>query len=453
MSTEQSDKNKRQRREDSLSSMSRSASKQRMDKVKDKNADLQAQNQQLLDELAALKKASKKPSARTRVEVDEDDDDDDDDGATTITTCTSRRSSKKRRGDKKQKGKQLTVDDFVLLRSKKAFRYVKFVSTEKQFIKFVATKVMNQMEDNKLHHKPGESDVEAAKVDLAREKFYMKHKATMTSGFNYERNYRQTRVKEACLGWMIANNRNDLFSNEDLETVMKRDLSAWEPKFDEEGNQTDPGDPDKLTYLQELQEFYVDKLIPACSGAHDFPDSIRHYVPLCLAKFSAESDQFPGKLIVPAGTEALILLFLKNARKKWEMMHDWVHVKGFTDKKMNPFPRWSKKEPEKFVEWKTLYSDTASGQSSFGGWKSAGLKEFCRLQEMMIKVRRNTTLCKEVDTAVKDRLFAKNQAYWNRANNRVPRPEPLEDAEEEIDIQEEEDNDYDSLSDNGDQDE
>jgi hypothetical protein len=160
---------------------------------------------------------------------------------------------------------------------------------------------MDEVEQDNLHHKDGETPEEEAKVDLERAHFYQKYKGVMTGGFNEERNYRQTRVKDACTLWLL-NHRlttTKLFSLEDLETVIKRDLSAWEPKLDAEGNETDPGDRVKLAYLEDLQDFYVDKLIPACSGAHEFPESVRHFVPLCVAKFPTSADVFPGKLIVP----------------------------------------------------------------------------------------------------------------------------------------------------------
>ena len=160
---------------------------------------------------------------------------------------------------------------------------------------------MEEVEVDNLHHEDDETPEEAAKVELARAHFYEKHKGVMTQGFNEERNYRQTRVKDACMLWLVNHRQTTtkLFSLEDLEVVMKRDLSAWEPKIDAEGNEIEPGDPVKLAYLQNLQEFYVDKLIPACSGAHEFPESVRHFVPLCLAKFATSADVFPGKLIVP----------------------------------------------------------------------------------------------------------------------------------------------------------
>jgi hypothetical protein len=122
-------------------------------------------------------------------------------------------------------------------------------------------------------------------------------------------------------------------------------------------------------------------------------------------------------------------------------MFDHEVIKGKTNKKLHPFPRWSKLKPDANVQWKTLYSDQASGQSSFGGWKVDGLREYARLQKMMKQVRSNKTLCIKVDTEIKDRLFAANQAYWDRANRNIPRPEALDDDEEEIEFEAEDSDD------------
>ena len=62
---------------------------------------------------------------------------------------------------------------------------------------------MDEMEVNDLHHQDDETPEEAAKVDLARARFYEKHRGDMTGGFNEERNYRQTRVKDACMLWLV----------------------------------------------------------------------------------------------------------------------------------------------------------------------------------------------------------------------------------------------------------
>jgi hypothetical protein len=296
--------NKKKRRGESVSNVGQSANAKRLKQAHDDIEGLAQENERLKDKQARITQELALLKAKTaHTKHGDADDDEDDDAQTTITTftSTSRRSKKKSRAKGKKKGKQLTVKDFVRIKAKAQFRYVKFNQTEKQFKKNVASNVMDEVEDDSLHHEDGETPEEAAKVELARAHFYDKYKSVMTSGFNEERNYRQTRVKDACTLWLINHRQTTttLFSLEDLEAVMKRDLSAWEPKLDAEGNETDPGDPVKLAYLHELQEFYVDKLIPACSGANEFAESVRHFVPLCVAKFSTSSDVFPGKLIVP----------------------------------------------------------------------------------------------------------------------------------------------------------
>ena len=95
---------------------------------------------------------------------------------------------------------------------------------------------------------------------------------------------------------------------------------------------------------------------------------------------------------------------IKNCRSKWEAMYKWRVTDG---KEYDPFPTWKKSEPTKNTEWKPLYSNPNCGQCIFGGWYTAGLKEFKRLQALVIAARANTERCQLVEQACIDRLRIK----------------------------------------------
>lgn len=395
--------NRSKRRQESVNSMVSSAKDQR-ERSKKRQQELEDDNAETKKELKRLKKQAHE--LREKLQAAEASPQEPE-----LPVPDSRKSNKKRRSQKEALGKTsskkgVTLDGFVKNLAKAQFRHTKFVANEAQFRNRIGDRVMDALEYEDLHHKDGETDLQAARVDKLRDNFFHQWVNVMASGYNEARNYRQGRVKEACFKWLTANNQNKLFPNEDLEIVMKRDFSAWEPKLDEDGKEVSDGDPETLAYYHSLMEFYVDELVPAVCSHHDFKPSVRHFVPLCDARYSATGDDsLDGQVIVTPGTEALILLFVKNARIKWESMYQWEVIDGKKDKKKYPFPKWSPKYPEKHIQWKTLYSDAASGQNPFGGWKIKGLKEYNRIMKMMTEVRKDIELCRYQDKLTMQRLY------------------------------------------------
>jgi len=386
---------RQQRRAESVTNMGGKSDRKKVKDLEDKNKEKDAALQKLLDESNELKRKL------ANAEKDHHDDE-------FQVPLPARGGKKQRTAKHKMKSKRgLTTDDFVKKTAKTIFRYCKFVADDAQFRKKVGDLVMDRIEIVNLLHEDGETAEESRKVESYRDKFYQEWQNVMASGWNEERNYRQGRVKEACiLKWMKPKNTPKLFSVEDLEIVMKRDFSEWEPKTDEDGNETTNGDPDKLAYYRELFDFYIEEMVPAAAGCRPFSPAVRHFVNLSEARFPDSVEYVGGELIVPPSTEAAILLFFKNARRKWEMMYDWEYVKGHTNKKTHPFPKWSPTEPEKNLEWKTLYSDSSSGQNPYMGWKKAGMREFVRLTRMMIDIRKDKDLCEYEETKAVQRLHA-----------------------------------------------
>ena len=256
----------------------------------------------------------------------------------------------------------------------------------------------------------------------------------MAGAMNEVRNYRQGRVKAACVEkWMMKHNTPKLFSTKDLMVVMKRDFTEWEPEIDENGNVTSEGDPEKLAYYHQLLDWYIDVMLPAICGSNDFTAKIRHFEPVSTAKYGENAgDSLVGKYICPPSQEAMALLYFANARKKWEMMYDWTEVQGKTDKEKYPFPQWSPTNKEVNKEWKTIYSNPHSGQDPFGGWRKGGIAKFNEYCRMIKEVRKDAT-CLHQEKLACQRLYQANKDKYENANSKKP-----VDSDNEVDLDEEE---------------
>lgn len=414
--SEELNNSKNQRRSDSLNSMSTSSSSTKENKEersKRKHQELLQDKEAELENLKKLLEEAKAQQAPVEIEVPKP---------------KSRGSTKKKRSKSTQKSTRgVSLDGFVKNKAKDQFRHTKFVTNDDVFRKRVGDKVMDELEIAELHHKEGETDNEALIVDRYRDKFYQEWCGVMATGFNEARNYRQGRVKDVCIQWMVDNTTAELFPTEDLIFVMKRDFSEFEPRFDEDGTETAPGDPERLAYYHRLFDWYVDKLVPAMAGSRDFNESVRHFVPLSEAKYGPGTEELAGKVMVTPGMEALILVFFENARKKWEMMYDWDHVKGYTNKKTHPYPKWSPKEPEKNREWRTLYSNPSSGQDPFGGWKLSGIMANNKYLTMMNEVREDMDLCLYTEKLAVQRLYETYKELHEKPGKAQNAKDPAED--------------------------
>lgn len=421
--TEELANSKRKRREAAVNNMKRATENS---KGKRKSRDWEAENQEKDKQLEELKAKLAAAEAATVAAPSE------------VPRPKSRASNKKLRSRASGKSKRgVSLEGFVKQKAKDQFRHTKFVQNYDQFQERVGNKVMDELKIDKLHHKDGETALEAEKIDRYRDEFFSEWAGIMATGFNEARNYRQTRVKEACIQWLVDNKKTELFSVEDLEFIMKRDFSSVEPEFDEDGNEVSAGDPDKLEYYQKLFDWYVENLLPAVAGSHEFKEPVRHFVPVSEARFPESAENLGGKLIVTPGMEAIILVFFKNANRKWEMMHDWTYIKGHTNKRTHPYPKWSPKNPEVNKEWKTLYSDSSSGQNPFGGWSLDGMKEYNRILKAMNTVRKDKDLCLHVEKIAVARLYDANKEMHAKAGANKPHHDKPTEPAFEMEFEEE----------------
>lgn len=270
------------------------------------------------------------------------------------------------------------------------YRNIKFLKDEADR-DVLCAKIMDMIEHRWLRNLAGESTNAAKRVSDCRAAFVSNYGKFVAQAINARRNYSQAQLKDVILAQMSslydevadgadeeadgANNDSDdsnaktIFSVTELEAVVTtRDPTIFGT------------DEESMAKYVEILDFYTESMVPAVAGCTLYSPNTRHYHPMSTVTIPQTT-----LLKIPAATEALTVLFYKNAFSKWSTMHKWRVI----DKCEDRFPRWKKKEPDNNLAFKTMYSDDASGKSEFGGWNKTGKKEFIRLQRI-IKLNRAT---------------------------------------------------------------
>lgn len=152
--------------------------------------------------------------------------------------------------------------------------------------------------------------------------------------------------------------------------------------------------------MMKIMELYTEKLIPAVAGSKLFHPNIRHYEPMTTAVLSTVAGV--DQLRIPASTEAMAIMAYANNKVKWESMHAW--------KKRYPggvkVPRYNAKKPTINAEFKEEYSNSAVGQSAWGGWSREGRMLFNKLQKTITDSRKeNLARHVKIDQECVKRLF------------------------------------------------
>lgn len=315
---------------------------------------------------------------------------------------------------------------------RKHFRTHKFVN-ETTIVK-LGEKVMNEMELPILLHNPGESKKEAKEVEVRRQAWFNVWMKVICFFVNDARSYTQGCLKEVMLGYLKdqlpegAKEPCKLPPVEDFEAVAKRDFSsAQNPDLSDEEKAK------RLKYLEGLFDLYVDKMITAVANPKLWTMGVRSNERISTSLLPNSTT----KLRVPASTEAMVLLYYKNNKVKWEAMHKFLHVdKGH----VTEMPKYcSKKAPEENLDFKCPYTDSAVGQNKWGGWTKKGKNEFKRLQVLVIEVRENEELCEEVEQACVERLYQLNKKVLEKGKGDKKRKHDdiSDDDEEECEMIEE----------------
>ena len=183
------------------------------------------------------------------------------------------------------------------------------------------------------------------------------------------------------MAWMEETGRTTLPDPEILRRhILTRDFSIYEP---EEGDTEDELTKKAagMALLEDLMDYYTEKLMPACAGAKLFNTKIRHFDAMSEVLMPNGGE---GQLRITAGTEAFAMLTYMNNKDKWEATFDWHAKNPNTTTKC---PRYSKTKPTENVKFKAKYSDSQTGTPHWGGWSEEGRKLFGVLQREVLASR------------------------------------------------------------------
>lgn len=222
----------------------------------------------------------------------------------------------------------------------------------------------------------------------------------VTKAINAQRSYAQTRVKEACDGWM-ANNGGTLPTKAELESCLKRTVDV----------NTEEG--------KALFKWYWDEVLPKAAGNHsDWHPDHRHYMTISEGKPPNSDTPY----ITPS-TEAFAVAAIVNNSVKWPAMfklkqdHPGVknwNVKGSIDPNMLEVTVEGKTCTLNHTKYHGLYTKVDGGQLKYSGWIKDGRDYFLALKEANEAARLlDTTLPKE--QAILDALRTENGITANTA--------------------------------------
>ena len=209
-------------------------------------------------------------------------------------------------------------------------------------------------------------------VAVERENFMRNYQKIITSQLNEVRNNTQSRVKEVVKGWVEAAKKpRALPPLKDLVAICNRKLDLKDPK------------------ALEIALFWVDKILPACTGtSQQFAPSVRYFQTISKAKSNPEAtfgDMTPE-------TEAFALVCIENNYKKWPKL--WELERKEPNKKLKTVVMKEKKDdhvekPDSkyyyisdYPDLATKYTNPDSGQEKYGGWNEQGIRRFIEIKNI-----------------------------------------------------------------------
>ena len=132
---------------------------------------------------------------------------------------------------------------------------------------------------------------------------------------------------------------------------------------------------------------------------------------------SGKADRYP----ITPGLEAIMILFMFNAQKKWIYEADWEkRTKEDIKQETRKLKAFKKKLPA------TEYSTKAGGAVKYGGWYDEGRKKFATVRSL-IRMGRSKNTTKKVETETMLALRKKHQAD-------LPQARPVETRVAKIDL-------------------
>ncbi len=225
-----------------------------------------------------------------------------------------------------------------------------------------------------------------------------------------------------CIEFQTGEQLQELPSPDFLEKIMVRDFSDFEAK-EGDSDETIASKAEEMKLAEKFFDYYVDKMVPCCAGKKVWHPDVRHAEPMSTSLLPN------GQVRVPAGAEALVGLFYRNAHKKWCLMA--TYNKGTS----KTYPLFNPKVPTKNPEWATLYSDRCGGVQSWGGWSKEGRLKYNQLQKLVFTSRKkNAARHLKAENACLARLQDKYQeviAKKKENKKKRKRSEVLDESTEE----------------------
>ncbi len=197
-------------------------------------------------------------------------------------------------------------------------------------------------------------------------------KAKVLEVLSGQRNYTQTRLKDAAYAWVPGT--PPCLPPPDL--ILKCALRQVDLDDDEE---------------RDVFFWYWEKLIPAAVGCYNWSDKVKYYKIISAAKCKKN----PSEKVVTTASEAFIVLLWENCYEKWVAVRMEYHN--------NPewkMPKRTKEDKNK-PYFKTLYSKQDGGRQDFGGWTSAGHKRFHEIQDLIKEAKEDDSFVQLEKDALK----------------------------------------------------
>ena len=197
---------------------------------------------------------------------------------------------------------------------KKLWAIVKFVVNDQQLGQ--ATLLLPAlMKLTDLIHVPGESASQRELIDEKRNEFQVLYSTDCRAAINQQRSYFQGEAKKLYLAYRLAGGNPITFQQ--FKDIAMRNIE------DGHGNP----DPEKI----KIFDLCV-TMLSACAGSSTCGEKQRRTLPISTAR------KEDGKLMVPHGTEAMVLVMFDNCVEKWDQMHQFKEVEKKPGKRFPSIP-------------------------------------------------------------------------------------------------------------------
>ena len=182
---------------------------------------------------------------------------------------------------------------------------------------------------------------------------------------------------------------------------------------------------EKKKYRDRFKVFLT-KLVPTCIHPHGWTSQLQ-----TQHRISDYVDK-NGQAMVPASTEAMVIVLVENNQDKWEWQSGVVQehgtVKNFKEKLKKEGRKLSEDEKEPAAK----YSSSSCGPKKCGGWSKQGKRRYRQLERMITKAREQETT-REIEEQIRQELLEELEGTGNKKakDNVVAAPEE-EDEDEEL---------------------